>query len=679
MRGSDLFHRLAGREPFTGLHPAVARFFKDYLSREKATRFGDRFVINTHFPPYPSGAFDRLAEHFDALGDPHNRTLYSVTLGVTNRCHYHCWHCSNAGRAENDMPFTNIKKIASELSDMGSVMITLSGGEPLLRDDLEDIAGLFDGSSCLMLNTTGSGLTDRRARSLKDKGLFAVGISLDSMDPDEHDRMRGKAGAYVTALQALRCASDAGLYPYIVAVATRDLIKPVHFMEFLAFAGRSGAREVHLLEPCATGRLRGHDHVMLGPDERRRIEGYQAEAARRDDLPVLSTFTYLESPRAFGCGAGLTYLYIDGSGEVCPCNLVPLSFGNAAKEPLSVILDRMGRFFTRPRTSCAGRMIAHHIPPGPMPVTREISEQICREHLPPDRSVPLFFSVKKRAASAVGNTELKNAYDNIHRDYDEYWLSKACGPVRKLVRAVTALRPLPLSVFEAGCGTGFATSLLAGELGPHCRISAADLSRGMIGIARERTASMGYRTVRYHRGDALAIMARRAPYDLIFSSWVLGYIPMDNFFKTARACLNRPGRVAFVVHRQNSPKRELGIFYRLVAEDPSVLKKRVHFDFPRDKAHIERLLTENSFIPERITGGRIVFPCRSPDQVLTHLLRSGAGTAFYDALGPSSREDMERRFKDELAGRVRSGSYDVVHDYIMCIARISESEANGTC
>ena len=62
MRGDELFRRLAVREPFTGMHPSVGAFFRDYLSGEKAVSFGDRFVINTHFPPFPSGAFDNLAE-----------------------------------------------------------------------------------------------------------------------------------------------------------------------------------------------------------------------------------------------------------------------------------------------------------------------------------------------------------------------------------------------------------------------------------------------------------------------------------------------------------------------------------------------------------------------------------------------------------------------------------------
>ncbi|HBL22841.1 MAG TPA: hypothetical protein DDZ40_01840 [Deltaproteobacteria bacterium] len=667
MRGDEFFRQLAVREPFTGLHPSVGAFFRDYLSREKAVSFDGRFVINTHFPPFPGGAFDNLAEHFGALGEREGRRLYSVTFGVTNRCRYRCWHCYNAGRKQRDMTFGSVEKITRELSGMGSVMVTLSGGEPLLRKDLEDIVGLFDNRSCLMLNTTGSGLTEKRARALKEKGLFAVGVSLDSMNAEEHDRMRGKQGAFRTALRALQTAADNGLYPYIVAVATRHLIHPDTFMRFIEFAGRARAREVHLLEPCPTGRLSGRSDVVLEAAERNLLMDYQKEVAVREDLPVLSTFVYLESAKAFGCGAGLTYLYIDGSGEVCPCNLVPLSFGNAVREPLTAILERMGRYFMKPRTSCAGHVLGSRIPKGPMPVLREISEEICREHLPRNHRLPRFFTVKRGATASVGSRELRDAYDRIHADYDMHWLSEAARPVQTLVRKIAGTRVR--SVFEAGCGTGFATSLIAGRFGPVCSVTAADISREMIGVARERIRLAGHKNIRFFQGDALKILRRRGPFDLIFTSWVLGYIPLTAFFESAAASLNEGGRLAFVVHRQNSPARELAIFHELVAENPSVLKKRVHFDFPEGPAHLETLLKEAAFIPEDISEGRITFKCGSPEGVLEHLTKSGAGTAFYDALDPGSKEEMERRFKKALAGRVQKGAYNVVHDYILCVAR----------
>ena len=145
-------------------------------------KFNEYFVMNTHFPPYPSGAFNNFAEHLGEMGDTAKRRLFSVTLAVTNRCNYHCWHCYNAGRSQHDMPLSVLKDIAGQFQELGVVQVTLTGGEPLLRADLEDIAAAFDESTCLTLNTTGDRLTAQRARTLRDAGIFSVGVSLDSTD-----------------------------------------------------------------------------------------------------------------------------------------------------------------------------------------------------------------------------------------------------------------------------------------------------------------------------------------------------------------------------------------------------------------------------------------------------------------------------------------------------------------
>src|SRR5512136_1240397 len=154
MRGDEFFTAISRRPPFTKLHPRVAGFFKDYFAKEKAIPFGEQFVVNTHFPPYPSPAFDHLAAHFAQLGDAATRRLYSVTLAVTNRCPFNCWHCYNAGRSQEDMPLDVLRSLAKQLQELGAVMVTLTGGEPLLRDDLDDIVRAYDARSCLVLGTT---------------------------------------------------------------------------------------------------------------------------------------------------------------------------------------------------------------------------------------------------------------------------------------------------------------------------------------------------------------------------------------------------------------------------------------------------------------------------------------------------------------------------------------------
>jgi MoaA/NifB/PqqE/SkfB family radical SAM enzyme/ubiquinone/menaquinone biosynthesis C-methylase UbiE len=667
MRGEEFYRRIAVKPPFSKMHPAVGAFFKDYLAHEKAIPFRDAFVVNTHFPPYPGKAFDNFAEHFAQFHAPSAKRLYSVTWAVTNRCNYNCWHCYNAGRSQADLSLDAMRRLASDLQELGACVVTLTGGEPLLRKDLEEIVGAFDSRSCLILGTTGAGLALERARALRERGLFAVGISLDSADEAEHDRLRGKKGAFRTALQALSVAKESGLYPYIVSVATREFLQRERFLAFMEFARASGALEVHLLEPCAIGKLAEHKEAVLTDAERRLIFEYQNEIAERDDLPILSSFAYLESPDAFGCGAGLTHLYIDGSGEICPCNLVPLSFGNIEREPLMRILDRMEQYFPQPRTTCAGRDVSPHVHGGTMPTTPDVSAEICEKYLTITSALPGFFRVSAQANQEVGREELKAAYDSVHDVYDEFWLAEAAKPIDELT-ARLALNGRE-KILEAGCGTGYATASLARTLNPPGEITAVDLSAGMLAQARKRLGKTAAR-VRFIEGDALEMLNEAGPLDLVFSSWVLGYIPLKPFFAAASRALVKGGRLAFIVHKENSPREPLEIFESLVAENPSILKKRVAFDFPRGLDHVRDEMKAAGLAVEDLREGSVVFQYNTAEAVMEHLLKSGAGTAFYEAVEPAARGPMRKRFIELLAARhARKEGFEVAHDYVACIAR----------
>ncbi|MFH1371513.1 MAG: radical SAM protein [Planctomycetota bacterium] len=663
MRGDEFFTQVLSNPPFSKMHPKIAAFFKEYLANEKVVKFNDRFVVNTHFPPYPGRAFDNFAEHFSSVGEVTERRLYSVTLAVTNRCNYNCWHCYNAGRNQQDAALPTLKQIARQLQELGVVQITLTGGEPLLRADLEEIAGAFDESACLTLNTTGDQLTPQRTRAIHDAGVFSIGVSIDSTNADEHDRMRGRKGAFRTAVESLHLAALHGLYPYTIAVATHDFLQTDRFYAFMRFAGQIGALEVHLLEPCATGKLAGDKKAVLAPADKQLILKYQKEVAQDDRLPILSCFRYLESPQAFGCGAGISHLYIDGSGEVCPCNFVPLSFGNITQEPLHCILDRMGCFFRKPRPSCVGQTLSRHIPGGQLPLDPQASAQVCESHLPKNHSIPRFFKIRAQAKEEVGNAELRSAYDRIHEDYDQFWLKEAAKPIQDLIARIPATGIN--SVFEAGCGTGFVTALLADKLEKSARITAVDLSDAMLSLARKRNESAGFHNVRFLAGDALDILNREGPFDMVFSSWVLGYIPLKPFFMAVGRALKPSGKLAFVVHKENSPREQLEIFGQLVAQDPSILLKRVAFDFPRDLNHVRQLLSAELKVAH-LWDGKIIFRYDTPEEVLEHLLKSGAGTAYYDAVDPKRRKDLERQFLEITARGKRP--CEVIHDYICCIA-----------
>jgi MoaA/NifB/PqqE/SkfB family radical SAM enzyme/protein-L-isoaspartate O-methyltransferase len=668
MKGNDLFARIAASPSMSAMHPRIAEFFNGYLRGEKAVAFGNQWVINTHFPPVPSLAFDGLIAQIQETSG--RQRLYSVTMAVTNRCHLKCWHCYNAGRDQHDIPLPVIRDLAAKLQDQGAIMIDLTGGEPLLRPDLEEICSSFDARSCVIVGTTGNGLTPERAKSLRSSGVFGVGISLDSMDEHEHDRLRGRKGAFQTATQALSVAAGAGLYPYIVSVSTREFIQPAHFYPFMDLAKKLGALEVHLLEPCPTGRLAGHAEVALTSAEREQIIRYQHEVASRDDLPILSTFTYLEGPDAFGCGAGLTHLYIDGSGELCPCNLVPISFGNIAREPLETVLDRMRQYFRQPRTTCVGRTLTRHVQSDVIPTPPDISCALCEKYLPQEHDVPKFFSIRNQTLEAAGTVELTDAYNHVYESYDDFWTVKAGGPTTELIERLDWHGSE--KVLEAGCGSGFATAQLAQRLSKGGSILAVDISEGMQKIARRRLQALSLSNVEFKCGDALQTLFSTRDLDLVFSSWVLGYIPVPPFMAAADQSLKIGGRLAFLVHKENSPQREFGLFTQLVAREPSVLTKQIAFGFPRDAVHVREQLQATRLEPVDIWEGHCIFHYETAEQVFEHLLKSGAGTVFYEAVVESRRKELTVEFISLLKKTVEPGKgFDVVHDYVACIAKKS--------
>jgi hypothetical protein len=187
--------------------------------------------------------------------------------------------------------------------------------------------------------------------------------------------------------------------------------------------------------------------------------------------------------------------------------------------------------------------------------------------------------------------------------------------------------------------------------------------------ARARIHAQDFQNVRFITGDALAALNSASCHDRVFSSWVLGYIPLVPFFAAARHALVPGGQLGFVVHRENSPREALELFGELVAEDPAVLQKQVAFDFPRDADHVRVLLQNAGFEIQALWQDSIVFTYESPEQVLEHLLKSGAGTAFHDAIDPARRPALTERFLQMLALRHAPGTeIEVRHDYVACVA-----------
>ena len=168
----------------------------------------------------------------DTLGRP----LRDLRLSVTDRCNFRCTYCMPKEifardfeflQREELLTFEEIARIAEVFVRAGVEKIRLTGGEPLLRRDVEELVAMLAGIRGLRdltLTTNGSLLTPDKARALRDAGLTRITISVDSLDDAVFRKMNDVQFPVKRVLQAIDAAVDAGLSPVkIDAVVQRGV------------------------------------------------------------------------------------------------------------------------------------------------------------------------------------------------------------------------------------------------------------------------------------------------------------------------------------------------------------------------------------------------------------------------------------------------------------------------
>ncbi len=105
---------------------------------EKLTETNGKYVISTFMPPFPSPAYEQLIKNTVSVYN-HNVFPYSTYIALTNKCRFNCWHCSRAYRQGEELSKEKWIQVVRKLQDIGISIIGFTGGEPLLRNDLEDV------------------------------------------------------------------------------------------------------------------------------------------------------------------------------------------------------------------------------------------------------------------------------------------------------------------------------------------------------------------------------------------------------------------------------------------------------------------------------------------------------------------------------------------------------------
>jgi 12,18-didecarboxysiroheme deacetylase len=136
-----------------------------------------------------------------------------VIWNITEKCNLNCQHCyaATAVSSEPELTFAEGKKLIDDLSEFGCPVILFSGGEPLLRPDLPELAAYAVSKGIRAVISTNGTLIDKsNAENFKKIGISYVGISLDGLR-EVHDRFRGRPGAFDDAMSGIRTCMNAGL------------------------------------------------------------------------------------------------------------------------------------------------------------------------------------------------------------------------------------------------------------------------------------------------------------------------------------------------------------------------------------------------------------------------------------------------------------------------------------
>jgi len=247
------------------------------------------------------------------ITDQLNRPLRDLRISVTDRCNFRCTYCMPAeiyGERYRFLPksdlltFEEIARVARVLVGMGVVKLRLTGGEPLVREDIETLVALLariDGARDLAMTTNGY-LLPQKAQALKDAGLGRVTVSLDSLDEAVFRRMNGDRASVERVLAGIAAAERAGLTPVKINTVVQRGVND-HTLVDLARYCKDRGLIVRFIEYMDVGTRNGWrlDHVVPADEIVARIDAV---------LPLEPVERHYDSEVA------MRFRYRDGSGEI---------------------------------------------------------------------------------------------------------------------------------------------------------------------------------------------------------------------------------------------------------------------------------------------------------------------------------------------------------------------------
>jgi len=296
-----------------------------------------------------------------------------IAWETTRRCNLKCVHCRSSSELEvqghPDFSFEQATRILDDISSYANPVMVLSGGEPLMRPDIFDIARYgTDKGLRMCLATNGTLVNESVCAKIKDADIKMVSLSLDGAKAETHDNFRNQAGAFDGTLQAIELFNRNDI-PFLVnssfTVRNKDEIP-----EIFKLVKNLGATAWYMFMIVPTGRgedvmnelipedvydeiLEWHYHmekkeqeILMRPTCAPQYYRIVRQKAKEEGEKFKRRNLKFSTGGSKGCLAGQLICLIDVDGEVLPCSYFPKSAGNINQLPFKEIWENSELFLS---------------------------------------------------------------------------------------------------------------------------------------------------------------------------------------------------------------------------------------------------------------------------------------------------------------------------------------------
>lgn len=311
--------------------------------------------MNHSHPHHQMPPGDHAGNHIDIP------PLRLVAWETTRNCNLSCVHCrasATCGPYEGELDTPAAYRLLEQIAEIEKPIIILTGGEPLMRKDIFDIARYgTDLGLRMVMAPNGTLVTQEVAKRLADVGIQRISISIDGADEESHDRFRGVQGAYKGAIQGIRHAKAAGIDFQINTTVTRTNLNQIPKILTLAEALGAIAHHIFLLVPTGRGKYivdqeidaREYEETLNWFYDQRNKTQLQLKATcaphyhrilrqrAKADGEAVTFETHGLDAVTRGCLAGTGFCFVSHRGIVQPCGFLDLKCGDVTKQTFSDI------------------------------------------------------------------------------------------------------------------------------------------------------------------------------------------------------------------------------------------------------------------------------------------------------------------------------------------------------